>query len=89
MSMNVNDLRWQQSYNEVVHILPSLTERELNIIGDVARQFMSNPAVDRAIRARSEAELWARIDRSIQQADQGDVLELEDAVALIDREFGL
>ena len=78
MSEPVSEYQWQESFRRISAVLPALTKKELDIIGDVATEFVKNSASDRDIRPLNEQELWARIDHSIEQADRGEVLTLEE-----------
>ena len=72
MAMEVRDLQWQESYHRVSRVLQMLSKRELDIIGDVADEF-SKRTSDAGIRPLSAEELFAQIDRSLAQADRGEV----------------
>ena len=85
----VSEYQWQESFRRISAVLPALTKKELDIIGDVATEFVKNSASDRDIRPLNEQELWARIDHSIEQADRGEVLTLEETMESIDQEFEL
>ena len=85
----VSEYQWQESFRRISVVLPALTKKELDIIGDVATEFVKNSASDRDIRPLNEQELWARIDHSIEQADRGEVLTLEETMESIDQEFEL
>ena len=89
MTMTAHEPEWQKSFHRVASVLPVLTQKELDIIGDVATEFVRNAASVRELRPLSEDEVWARIDYSLEQADRGEVLTLEETMASIDREFGL
>ena len=45
--------------------------------------------VREAVPELMEENLWPRIDHSIDQADRGEVLTLEEAITSIDKEFDL
>jgi len=89
MSEPVSEYQWQESFRRISAVLPALTKKELDIIGDVATEFVKNSASDRDIRPLNEQELWDRIDHSIEQADRGEVLTLEETMESIDQEFEL
>ena len=86
MAMEAHDLQWQESYHRVSRVLPMLSKRELDIIGDVADEF-SKRASDAGIRPLSEGELLAQIDRSIAQADCGEVRDADEFEAEFDAEL--
>ncbi len=89
MSMPARDHQWHESYRRISHLLPILTKKELDIIGAVVDEFIENSSVQREILPLSETEIWARIDHSIEQADNGEVMSLEETMAVIDEEFQL
>lgn len=86
MTMEAHDLQWQESYHRVSRVLPMLSKRELDIIGDVADEF-SKRASDAGIRPLSEEELLSQIDRSIAQADRGEVRDADEFEAEFDAEL--
>lgn len=92
--MEARDLQWQESYHRVSRVLPMLTKRELDIIGDVADEFAKKDgmaesvnAADSGIRPLSEEELYARIEKSLAQADRGEVRDAEEFEAEFDAEL--
>ena len=89
MSMPAKEEQWLNSFRRISNVLPALTKRELDIIGDVAEEFIEKSSAEREIKPLNEAELWARIEHSIAQADRGEVLSFEETVKMIDREFDL
>ena len=89
MSEMSREVSWQESYQRVSRILPALTKKELDIIGDVADEFRKRSILEDEIRPLSEKELLAMIDHAIEQADQGKVHSLEETLAFIDKEFAL
>ena len=72
-------------------MLPSLSKRELDIIGDVADEFVKRSSADSAvsegIRPLSEEELFDRIEKSVAQADQGQFREADEFEAEFDAEL--
>ncbi len=89
MTMPAHEMTWEESYRRVSRILPTLTKRELDIIGDVADEFRKASAGETEIAPLAESELLAMVDHAILQADQGEVISLEETLAYVDREFGL
>ena len=91
MAMEARDLQWQESYHRVSRALPMLTKRELDIIGDVVDEFSKNRSADAladaGIKPLSEEEMLARIDRSLAQADRGEVRDAEEFEAEFDAEL--
>ena len=76
-----------------------LSKRELDIIGDVADEFSKTrfadvadaldaaDILDAGIRPLSEEELFARIERSVAQADRGEYRDAEEFEAELDAEL--
>ena len=87
--MAAHEPHWENSYNRIISMLPMLTKKELDILGDIADEFSAKECIAEEIRPLSENELFERIDHSIAQADAGIG---EDADAVIDelmREFSI
>lgn len=91
MTMQAHDMQWQDSFRRVSRMLPSLTKRELDIIGDVVGEFAKRSSVEAAvsegIKPLSEEELFERIERSVAQADQGQFREADEFEAEFDAEL--
>ena len=91
MTMQTHDMQWQDSFRRVSRMLPSLSKRELDIIGDVADEFVKRSSADTAvsegIRPLSEEELFDRIEKSVTQADQGQIREADEFEAEFDAEL--
>ena len=72
-------------------MLPSLSKRELDIIGDVADKFVKRSSADstvsEGIGPLSEEELFDRIEKSVTQADQGQIREADEFEAEFDAEL--
>ena len=89
MSELSQEVSWQESYRRVSRILPALTKKELDLIGDIADEFRKSSALEVGIKPLSEKEMLAMVDHSIEQADRGKVCSLEETLAFIDKEFAL
>ena len=91
MTMQTHDMQWLDSFRRVSRMLPSLSKRELDIIGDVADEFVKRSSADTAvsegIRPLSEEELFDRIEKSVAQADQGQFREADEFEAEFDAEL--
>ena len=91
MTMQTHDMQWLDSFRRVSRMLPSLTKRELDIIGDVADEFAkrssADVAVSEGIRPLSEEELFSRIEKSVAQANQGQLREADEFEAEFDAEL--
>ena len=94
-------LAMEKSYHRVSRVLPMLTKRELDIIGDVVDEFVKKDrleeksaetsipvdACDFGIHSLSEDELLAQIDRSLAQANLGEVRDATEFEAEFDAEL--
>lgn len=89
MTMAAREPQWENSYNRIVSILPALTKKELDILGDIAHEFTAKDEASVALHPLSEDELFERIDHSLAQADRGEVFSIEEVMEEIDKEFSL
>lgn len=89
MAMQARDSQWQESYRRVIRVLPTLTKRELDIIGDVVDEFTKNITtdIDVDIKPLTEEELFSRIEISVSQADRGEYRDAEEFEAEFDAEL--
>ena len=89
MTMAVRELQWENSYKRIVRMLPALTKKELDILGDIADEFTAKEHAIAEMRPLLKEEMYERIDHSLAQADRGEVYSLDEVMEEIDREFSL
>ncbi len=74
---------------KTIDLLEEMDDDQLQAIQTIAKILIFKRPGDQPIKKLKEEELWSRIDHSIDQADKGEVLTLEETMASIDKEFGL
>ena len=87
MSMVARDTLWEESYRRVSRILPTLSKKELDIIGDVADEFRKSSYDDIGIRPLTETELYARLKESVAEVERGEYRDAEEFEAEFDSEL--